>query len=125
MFRLLNKKDAVTIHNFYPAKDIESFQLFENLIERLPSYGIFIEDELVAWMIQSYYGAMISMYTKSRFRLHGFGSYIARYLSKLVAGRGYIPYVLVRSNNNISRKLYEHLGFTRLYTNVRGLLKPN
>lgn len=122
---MLEKKDAAIIHEFYPAKDIESQSLFENLVERLPSYGIFIEDELVAWMIQSYYGAMISMHTKSRFRLHGFGSYIAKYLSKLVAGRGYAPYVLVRSHNKVSRNLYEHLGFTKLYTNVRGLLKPN
>ncbi|XP_065220861.1 uncharacterized protein LOC135845914 [Planococcus citri] len=124
-FKILEKKDAAVIHAYYPAKNIESLKLFETLVEKLPSYGIFINDELVAWMIQSYYGAMISMYTKSRFRLHGFGSFIAKYLSKLVAGRGYAPYVLVRSNNEVSRNLYERLGFTKLYTNVRGLLKPN
>lgn len=123
-FRILEKKDIPVIHNLYPAKDIESLELFEKLIERLPSYGIFVNNELAAWMIQSYYGAMIAMHTKSRFRLLGFGSYIARYLSKLVTNRGYIPYVLVRSHNKISRKLYENLGFTRLHTNVRGILQP-
>lgn len=124
-FRMLEKKDADMIHYFYPANDIESEILFEKLIERLPSFGIFVNNELAAWMIQSYYGAMISMYTKPRFRLLGFGGYVAKYLSKLVASRGYMPYVLVRSNNKISKKLYENLGFTRLYTNVRGMLTPH
>lgn len=57
---LINFLSCVTqvkdIHDLYPAGDIESIEVFERLIERLPGCGIFIRStgELVAWMVDIY-----------------------------------------------------------------------
>lgn len=56
--RLLTADDVKSIHDLYPAGDIESIEVFEKLIHRLPGFGVFSlkTGELVAWMVQSYYG---------------------------------------------------------------------
>lgn len=56
--RLLAAEDVQSIHDLYPAADVESIEVFEKLINQLPGCGIFSlkTGELVAWMVQSYYG---------------------------------------------------------------------
>lgn len=54
----LRKEHAAAIHELYPANDMESVEVFERLIKALPAFGVFSSDELAAWMVQSYYGAM-------------------------------------------------------------------
>lgn len=51
--RLLSSANVKDIHDLYPAGDIESIEVFEKLIDRLPGCGIFIRStgELVAWMV--------------------------------------------------------------------------
>ena len=73
VMRQLSKADVQTIHVLYPACDIESVEVFDRLITRMPGYGMFSvpKDELAAWMVQSYYGAMFSMQTKPEFRRKG------------------------------------------------------
>jgi hypothetical protein len=69
----LRLEDVKGIHDLYPASEIESVEVFEKLVEALPGYGIFTvnENELAAWMVQSYYGAMFSMQTKPEHRRKG------------------------------------------------------
>lgn len=124
-FRQLTPENAQTIHDLYPAKDMECVEIFEKLIKQLPAYGVFASSgELAAWMVQSYYGAMFSMQTKPEFRRKGYGLYLAQYLTKVVSERGYYPFVVIRPENDASKNLYTKLGFKKSYETLRAVLRP-
>lgn len=74
----LNSEHAEGIHELYPANDMECHELFLRLIRILPAGGVFVNNILAAWMIQSYYGAMFSMQTKPEYRRKGYGTRLAR-----------------------------------------------
>lgn len=73
VMKLLTVDNVKAIHDLYPAGDIESVEVFEKLIDKLPGFGVFSlpTGELAAWMAQSYYGAMFSMQTRLEFRRKG------------------------------------------------------
>lgn len=121
----LKPEHAKAIHDLYPANDMESVEVFEKLINVLPAYGIFSSGELAAWMVQSYYGAMFSMQTRPEFRRKGYGIHLAQYLTKVVISRGYIPFVVIRPENDASLSLYSKLGFKKHYQTVRAILRPH
>lgn len=120
----LQPEHMKAVHDLYPASDIECREVFEKLVAELPAYGIFVEGQLAAWMVQSYYGAMFSMQTRPEFRRKGYGIYLARKLTKEVAQRGYKPFVVIRPENDASRSLYTKLGFERRFRTVRAVLRP-
>lgn len=122
--RPLRPEHAEGIHELYPANDMECHELFLRLIKTLPAAGVFAGDRLAAWMVQSYYGAMFSMQTRPEFRRKGYGTKLARYLTKAVAERGYNPFVVIRPENEASQSLYTKLGFRKLYQTVRATFTP-
>lgn len=71
--RPLCPNNVKAIHDLYPASEIECVEVFEKLIGTLPGFGVFIHgtDELCAWMMHSYYGAMFSMQTRPEHRRKG------------------------------------------------------
>ncbi|XP_050101063.1 uncharacterized protein LOC126581444 [Anopheles aquasalis] len=119
--------DVKDIHDLYPASDIESLELFNKLVHQLPGFGVFnlSDNELAAWSLQSYYGGMFSMQTKPKFRRKGYGIQVAKSLTKLVIQRGYIPFVVIRPENDASRGLYTKLGFRKAFESVRGTFLPH
>ncbi|GBP19190.1 hypothetical protein EVAR_11512_1 [Eumeta japonica] len=120
----LQPEHMKAVHDLYPASDIECREVFEKLVAELPAYGIFVEGQLAAWMVQSYYGAMFSMQTRPEYRRKGYGLYLARKLTREVAARGYRPFVVIRPENDASRSLYAKLGFERRFRTVRAVLRP-
>uniref|UniRef100_A0A336LWW3 CSON006971 protein n=1 Tax=Culicoides sonorensis TaxID=179676 RepID=A0A336LWW3_CULSO len=124
--RALTLENVKDIHDLYPAGNFESVDVFINLIERLPGCGIFSkkDGELLAWMVQSYYGAMFSMQTKPIHRRKGYGIWLAKTLTEIVIKRGYLPYVVIRPENNASKGLYQKLGFQKRFKVVRAIFKP-
>lgn len=104
---------------------MEAVEVFERLIERLPAYGVFESGELAAWMVQSYYGAMFSMQTRPEYRRKGYGIHLATHLTRVVHDRGYIPFVVIRPENDASLSLYHKLGFKKNYQTVRAILRPH
>lgn len=122
----LTPEYAAEIHDLYPANHMESVEVFGRLMERLPCYGVFSsEGELAAWMVQSYYGAMFSMQTKPEFRRKGYGIRLAKCLTNAVTKRGYIPFVVIRPENDASQSLYAKLGFKKYFQTVRAILRPH
>ncbi|XP_066587256.1 uncharacterized protein [Prorops nasuta] len=121
----LKAEHAEGIHELYPANDMECHELFLRLIKSLSAAGVFFKGSLAAWMVQSYYGAMFSMQTKPEYRRKGYGTRLARYLTKRVADRGYSPFVVIRPENEASQSLYKKLGFRKLYTTVRATFTPS
>ncbi|XP_024941494.1 uncharacterized protein LOC107268276 isoform X2 [Cephus cinctus] len=120
----LSAEHAEGIHELYPANDMECHELFLRLIRTLPAAGVFDKGSLAAWMVQSYYGAMFSMQTKPEYRRKGYGTRLARYLTKRVADKGYNPFVVIRPENEASQSLYRKLGFKKLYQTVRATFTP-
>lgn len=122
----LTREHAQIIHDLYPANHMESIEVFEKLFQNLPSFGIFSSSgELAAWMVQSYYGAMFSMQTRPEYRRKGYGMYIAKYLTDVVMKRGYLPFVIIRPENDASKSLYSKLGFKKNFETVRAILRPH
>lgn len=121
----LKPEHAQAIHDLYPANDMESIEVFKKLITALPAYGVFSNGELAAWMVQSYYGAMFSMQTRPEYRRKGYGIHLAKYLTKVVTDRGYLPFVVIRPENDASKSLYAKLGFKKNYETVRAILRPH
>ncbi|XP_076231681.1 uncharacterized protein LOC143177565 isoform X2 [Calliopsis andreniformis] len=121
----LKAEHAEGIHELYPANDMECHEVFLRLIRSLPAAGVFAKGRLAAWMVQSYYGAMFSMQTKPEYRRKGYGTKLARYLTKKVAERGYQPFVVIRPENEASQSLYKKLGFRKLYQTVRMTFMPS
>ncbi|XP_026688448.1 uncharacterized protein LOC103522579 [Diaphorina citri] len=126
VMKQLTKDNVETIHNLYPANDMEDIDIFKILVNVLPAYGIFdsTTGQLAAWMMQSYYGAMFSMQTLPEFRRKGYGFYLAQYLTRVVHARGYIPFVVIRPENDASQSLYMKLGFRKVYQTTRAILTP-
>ncbi|XP_050297231.1 glycine N-acyltransferase-like protein 2 isoform X4 [Anthonomus grandis grandis] len=121
----LKKEHAQIIHDLYPANHMECIEIFEKLIEKLPCFGVFsAQGDLAAWMVQSYYGAMFSMQTRPEYRRKGYGIILAKHLTKLVSDRGYLPFVVIRPENDASRSLYSKLGFKKLFETYRAVLRP-
>uniref|UniRef100_A0A1B6DVR1 N-acetyltransferase domain-containing protein n=2 Tax=Clastoptera arizonana TaxID=38151 RepID=A0A1B6DVR1_9HEMI len=120
----LQTENAEAIHELYPANDMESIEVFKRLIVALPAYGIFSSGDLAAWMVQSYYGAMFSMQTRPEYRRKGYGIHLAHILTNTVRSRGYIPFVVIRPENDASQSLYLKLGFKKHYQTVRAILRP-
>ncbi|XP_034181518.1 uncharacterized protein LOC117604969 isoform X1 [Osmia lignaria lignaria] len=120
----LKAEHAEGIYELYPANDMECHEVFLRLIRTLPAAGVFAKGSLAAWMVQSYYGAMFSMQTKPEYRRKGYGTKLARYLTKRVVEKGYQPFVVIRPENEASQSLYKKLGFWRLYQIVRMTFMP-
>ncbi|XP_060828617.1 uncharacterized protein LOC132913944 isoform X2 [Bombus pascuorum] len=121
----LKAEHAEGIYELYPANDMECHEVFLRLIRILPAAGVFVKGSLAAWMVQSYYGAMFSMQTKPEYRRKGYGTKLARYLTKKVVDKGYQPFVVIRPENDASQSLYRKLGFKRLYQTVRMSFMPS
>lgn len=68
---------------------------------------------------------MFSMQTRPEFRRKGYGIHLAQYLSKVVVDRGYVPFVVIRPENDASLSLYTKLGFQKSYSTIRAILKPH
>lgn len=98
----------------------------ENTIQLVALFtGVFCNGDLAAWMVQSYYGAMFSMQTRPEFRRRGYGLHLARRLTQTVRQRGYIPYVVIRPENEASKSLYTKLGFKQNFQTVRVIFRPH
>ncbi|XP_030756760.1 glycine N-acyltransferase-like [Sitophilus oryzae] len=121
----LKQEHAQMIHDLYPANQMECIEVFEKLIDKLPCFGVFsAQGELAAWMVQSYYGAMFSMQTRPEYRRKGYGMLLAKHLTNLVTERGYLPFVVIRPENDASKSLYAKLGFKKYFETVRAILRP-
>ncbi|XP_076260541.1 uncharacterized protein LOC143196602 [Rhynchophorus ferrugineus] len=121
----LKPEHAQIIHDLYPANQMECIEVFEKLIDKLPCFGIFsAQGDLAAWMVQSYYGAMFSMQTRPEYRRKGYGIILAKHLTNLVTERGYLPFVVIRPENDASKGLYAKLGFKKYFETVRAILRP-
>ncbi|XP_055920999.1 glycine N-acyltransferase-like protein 2 isoform X2 [Eupeodes corollae] len=125
--RLLKVEDVKLIHEHYPAKQIESVELFEVLVQKLPALGIFNKssNELASWMLCSYYGAMFSMQTLPKYRRKGYGIQVAKALTKRVIECDLVPYVAVLPHNAASQNLYRKLGFENAYQMSRVKMTPH
>nr|CAD7587416.1 unnamed protein product [Timema genevievae] len=96
----LKTEHAKTIHDLYPANTMECVEVFEKLISALPAYG-----------------------TRPEFRRKGYGIHLAKFLTELVISRGYIPFVMIRPENDASQSLYTKLGFEKHYQTVRAIFE--
>lgn len=82
-------------------------------IEHLPSAGVYLKenDELVSWMMCHPPLGMMRLSTFEAYRRKGYARLAARYLSKIVAQSGCVPFVSIIRGNSPAIALFESLNF--------------
>ena len=96
-------------------------------IELLPSAGVFLKenDKLVSWMMSHPPTGMSRLHTIEQYRRRGYAALVTQYLSKRVAQTGCVPFVIIVTDNEVSYKFFESMGFQLLSPGHIFLSRPN
>lgn len=112
----LTKKHADTIFDLWPLQDVHTREDVVNSIEMSISYGLFDNDthELLAWVLQTHYGALGTLYTKESVRRNGYAKILVMLMSKMLAEDIIQPYALIVESNTKSLALFHSLGYKEI-----------
>lgn len=113
----IDLKDSDTINNFYEFKGEKSLERIRDDIIKRPSSGIYINGELVSWVLVHNDNSMGIMYTKKEYRKNGYALDLTVDLSKKIIELDKIPFLHIISSNKKSPGLAIKAGFTK-YSNI-------
>lgn len=77
-------------------------------IENVPFAGD--EEEPVAWVTTSFYGAMGTMMTLEGYQSRGYGELVTRVIALMLAAQGYVPVGHIDVDNFSSVKMVNRIG---------------
>ena len=111
----LEGRDAATVYNNWPYRDITTVDSVLDSVVASPSAGLFIKenDELVCWMTGRVHVGMSQLHTLDQFRNRGYAACVTQYLTKRLAQSGYVPYAIVSPDNEPSVRCFKRVGFRR------------
>lgn len=80
------------------------------------SFGVFSKksDELLAWVMQTHYGAIGMLYTIESARGNGYAKLLVKIMSKELAKLMIHPYALIMESNTKSLSLFHSVGFRQI-----------
>ena len=115
----MTKKDANKMNSVWPHAHEGSQQFLELLIEINPSVGLYSENgELVAWSVGLEVAALGALQVDVNFLRKGFGSIVAKGLSKKIAiERDYDITAHIILNNTNSLSMFQKIGFKEIENN--------
>lgn len=111
--KMIDIKDAETIDSFYTFRDEGSFNKIQEDILLRPSTGIYIDGELVCWLLTHDDNSLGIMYTKEQFRNRGYAVDLTVDLSAKHFNKNLIPFLHIEKNNNMSPGLAKKCGFIK------------
>ena len=116
--RPLTLEDAELVYKYYSYKEHDDIDYVKTIIENMPTRGIWIDGELVSWVVQRDEGSIGIMYTLKEHRHKGYAIDLTKSLINEIIKRGDIPFVHIVVGNEASCKLAEKVGFKRSSTVV-------
>jgi len=110
----LETEHAATVYKHWPYNETTTVDSVVESIIETPSAGVFLKDtdQLVSWMISRTPNGMAKLHTLEEFRRRGYAGFVAKYLAKRMAQSGYLPFAVIDSENESSRKCFTGVGFS-------------
>lgn len=107
----------------WPHNYKNSVKFVSLLIEMNDGYGLFLKsnDELVSWALLSMLGQLALVQTVDAHKKKGYASLMVKYLSRIIAIKGYSPFGTVLEENKVSMSMFDKLGFSSLGISVYSL----
>ncbi|XP_021947347.1 uncharacterized protein LOC110845264 [Folsomia candida] len=107
----LSSGDATTVNSHWKWGTLESDPHIRDQIEKLPSAGVFSNDDLVSWGILCLTGTISALQTQESHRRRGFGELIMKSISTQMIEHEMVPFCEVELDTTASRKMMDKLGF--------------
>ncbi|WBW94923.1 GNAT family N-acetyltransferase [Oceanirhabdus sp. W0125-5] len=107
-------KDAEIIDEFYEFRNPGSIDAIKKDIENRPSSALYINDEIVCWVLTHDDNSMGIMYTKEEHRRKGYAVDTAVDLAHKTLEIGRIPYLQIVTRNKKSPGLAKKCGFVEM-----------
>jgi ribosomal protein S18 acetylase RimI-like enzyme len=82
-----------------------------DLIDKIASTGIYIDSELISWMLLNQIGTMSALHTMEQHRGKGYAEIVARNVTKAAKEIGLIPSVEMEPYNTSSFRLFSKIGY--------------
>lgn len=107
----INIEDAETVDKYYTYRHPGSLEIIKNDIRKRPSSAVYVDRELVCWVLIHDDDSMGIMYTKEGHRKKGYAVDVSIDLAEKVINRGKIPFLQIVEGNNLSPGLATKCGF--------------
>ena len=114
----LTSIDAPLVYEHYAYKEHDGIDYIKTILETMPTRGIWIDNQLVSWVVQRDEGSIGIMFTLKPFRKMGLAHILTQCLINEVLRRGDVPFVHIAYENTASCQLAEKVGFERFSTVV-------
>lgn len=107
-------EDAELIDNFYPYRNNYSLAAIKEDILYRPSAAIYINNEIVSWVLVHDDNSMGIMHTKDEYRRRGYGVDVTLSLAGKILEGGKVPFLQIVRSNEKSPGLAEKCGFVEV-----------
>lgn len=114
--RPLSMEDAKLVYDNYSYKEHDGIDYIETIIQKMPTRGIWIDENLVSWVVQRDDGSIGIMYTLPKYRKMGLAYHLTQSIVNEILSRGDIPYLHIAYDNTASCQLAEKNNFQRSST---------
>lgn len=104
-------KDAEVVDHFYQFRGPETLEVIKRDISNRPSSAVYIDDELVCWVLIHDDNSMGIMYTKEEHRRKGYAVDVTIDLANQIIQSGKIPFIQIIEGNGMSPGLARKCGF--------------
>ncbi|RZC35142.1 uncharacterized protein BDFB_007853 [Asbolus verrucosus] len=114
----LEPSAAKQVNAAWPHRYQGSDSCLASFLEMNGGYGVFLKstDELVAWVLKHTFGHLGMLQTEEKHKKKGYGSLVAKVLSKEIAEEGHWPLGTILVNNQVSIGMFEKMGFRSIGT---------
>lgn len=109
----LTLEDAELVYEHYSYKEHDDIGYIKDIIEKMPTRGVWTNGELLSWVVQRDEGSIGIMYTLQDHRGKGYAIDLTKSLINEVIKRGDVAFVHIVVGNEASCRLAEKVGFKR------------
>ncbi|KAM7340997.1 uncharacterized protein ACRADG_001122 [Cochliomyia hominivorax] len=113
VLRSLSNSDAKIIDDIWYSRQSGSLEFIQSLIKYNVSFGLYRKDtnELVAWCTRCQCGFLGTLHVRDEYRGQGLATILIEAFSQKIIQLGEDVRTVINDNNQVSRKLFNKLGF--------------
>lgn len=111
--QVIDIKDAETINKYYEYGGPDNVDAIKDDIINRPSSGIYVDGQLVSWVLVHDDNSMGIMYTLEHFRKKGYAVDVSIDLASKIIKQGKTPFIHIVKGNDKSVNLAKKIGFVQ------------
>ncbi|WP_026478651.1 GNAT family N-acetyltransferase [Alkaliphilus transvaalensis] len=104
-------KNAEEVNHFYQYNSHDSLDRIKKDIMERPSSAVYLDNEMVCWVLTHEDNSMGIMYTKEAYRRRGYAVDVTIDLVSKIIDQGKMPFIQIVNNNGMSPGLAKKCGF--------------